>query len=160
MSSVDFRRISAGLIVAAILAFVQPVDVQRAAEPAAPARSGSARRSAGSPAIVPFKIQVPNAVLTDLKQRLSQARFADEFPDANWDYGTNLAYLKSLVDYWRDHYDWRAQEKKLNGFDQFKTNIDGIDIHFIHQRSKSPNAMPLLLLNGLASSIGEYTKVI
>ena len=110
--------------------------------------------------VVPFKIQVPNAVLADLKQRLSQARFADEFPDAGWDYGTNLAYLKSLIGYWRDKYDWRAQEKRLNAFDQFKTNIDGVDIHFIHQRSKNPNSMPLLLLNGWPSSIMEYEKVI
>src|SRR2546427_2480244 len=143
MSSLNLRRISAGLLVAAIFAFVQTMHSPRAAD-----------------AVVPFKIQVPNTVLTDLKQRLSQARFADEFPDANWDYGTNLAYLKSLVDYWRDKYDWRAQEKRLNEFDQFKTNIDGVDIHFIHQRSKNANAMPLLLLNGWPSSIVEYMKVI
>jgi epoxide hydrolase len=110
--------------------------------------------------IVPFKIQVPEAVLEDLKRRLAQARFADELSDANWDYGTNVAYLKTLVDYWRDKYDWRAQERRLNQFDQFKTNIDGVDIHFIHQRSKQSNARPLLLLNGWPSSIVEYVKVI
>ena len=160
MSSMNLRRIPAGLIVAAILAFVQAVHTQRAAEPAALARSGLTPRPSDASAILPFKIQVPNAVLTDLKQRLSQARFADEFPDAGWDYGTNLAYLKRLADYWRDKYDWRAQEKKLNELDQFKTKIDGVDIHFIHQRSKNSNAMPLLLLNGWPSSIVEYTKVI
>jgi len=111
-------------------------------------------------AIVPFKIQVPDSVLAELKRRLAQARFADEFQDAGWDYGTNLAYLKSIVEYWRDRYDWRAQEKRLNAFDQFKTSIDGVDIHFIHQRSKNANAMPLLLLNGWPSSIIEYEKVI
>jgi pimeloyl-ACP methyl ester carboxylesterase len=99
-------------------------------------------------------------VLTDLKQRLSRVRFADEFADAGWDYGTNLAYLKSLVEYWRDKYDWRAQERRLNQFDQFKTTIDGVDVHFVHQRSKAPNAVPLLLLNGWPSSIVEYEKVI
>ena len=145
MSSRQIRGLSAGLVVAALLAATQTARTQRA--------------TAGA-AIVPFKIQVPNAVLTDLKQRLSEARFADEFPDAGWDYGTNLAYLKSLVAYWRDKYDWRAQEKRLNEFAQFKTNIDGVDIHFIHQRSKNPNAMPLLLLNGWPSSIMEYEKVI
>src|SRR5436309_1143186 len=111
-------------------------------------------------AIVPFKIQVPDSVLAELKRRLAQARFADEFQDAGWDYGTNLAYLKSIVEYWRDRYDWRAQEKRLNAFDQFKTSIDGVDIHFIHQRSKNANATPLLLLNGWPSSIIEYEKVI
>ena len=113
-----------------------------------------------SEAIAPFKIQVSDRVLADLKQRLSQARFADEFTDAGWDYGTNLAYLKSLVEYWRDKYDWRVHEKRLNEFNQFKTKIDGLDIYFIHQRSRNPNAMPLLLLNGWPSSIVEYTKVI
>jgi pimeloyl-ACP methyl ester carboxylesterase len=99
-------------------------------------------------------------VLADLKRRLAQGRFADELSGAGWDYGTNLAYLKSLVEYWRGNYDWRAQEKRLNAFDQFKTNIDGVDIYFIHQRSKNPNAIPLLLLNGWPSSIIEYEKVI
>src|SRR5436190_23767130 len=84
----------------------------------------------GSEAIVPFRIQVPDAVLRDLKSRLERARFADEFPDAGWDYGTNLKYLQSLVTYWRDRYDWRAQERRLNRFSQFKTNIGGLDIHF------------------------------
>jgi epoxide hydrolase len=110
--------------------------------------------------VVPFKIQVPDAVLEDLKHRLERARFADEITDANWDYGTNAAYLKTLVGYWRDKYDWRAQEQRLNQFDQFKTSIDGVDVHFIHQRSKQPNATPLLLLNGWPSSIVEYSKVI
>lgn len=111
-------------------------------------------------AIVPFRIQVPNSALTDLKRRLSQARFADEFTGADWNYGTNLGFLQDLVVYWRDKYDWRVHERRLNQFDQFKTTIDGVDIHFIHQRSASPTAMPLLLLNGWPSSIVEYQKVI
>ena len=109
---------------------------------------------------MPFKIRVSDAVLSDLKQRLTRARFADEIPGVEWDYGTNLAYLKTLVAYWRDNYDWRAQERRLNEFEQFKTNIDGLDIHFIHRRSKIPGAAPLLLLNGWPSSIEEYAKVI
>jgi pimeloyl-ACP methyl ester carboxylesterase len=160
MSYMNLRRIPAGLLVAAILVLMQTVHTQRAVEPAARARAGSAQRSSDTSAITPFKIQVPNAVLTDLKRRLSQARFADEFPDAGWDYGTNLTYLQGLVDYWRDRYDWRAQEKKLNELDQFKTSIDGVDVHFVHQRSKNSNAMPLLLLNGWPSSLVEYAKVI
>ena len=114
----------------------------------------------GSEAIVPFRIQVPDAVLRDLKSRLERARFADEFPDAGWDYGTNLNYIQSLMTYWRDRYDWRAQERRLNRFSQFKTNIGGLDIHFIHQKSTDPNAQPLLLLNGWPSSPVEYDKVI
>jgi pimeloyl-ACP methyl ester carboxylesterase len=153
------RRISVGFILAAILAFAQTAQAQRSAEPGPSARSGSTPRTDATP-IVTFRIQVPDAVLKDLKQRLSLARFADELPDAGWDYGTNLTYLKSLVDYWRDRYDWRAQERTLNELDQFKTNIDGVDIHFIHQRSRNANATPLLLLNGWPSSIVEYLKVI
>jgi pimeloyl-ACP methyl ester carboxylesterase len=117
-------------------------------------------KAGGTDAIVPFKIHVSDAVLADLKQRLARARFADEIPEVGWDYGTNLAYLKELVTYWRDRYDWRAQERRLNQFDQFKTNIDGLDIHFIHQRAKVPTARPLLLLNGWPSSMEEYAKVI
>ena len=116
--------------------------------------------SSGSDAIVPFRIQVPDAVLRDLKSRLERARFADEFPDAGWDYGTNLNYIQSLMTYWRDRYDWRAQERRLNRFSQFKTNIGGLDIHFIHQKSNDPGALPLLLLNGWPSSPVEYDKVI
>jgi pimeloyl-ACP methyl ester carboxylesterase len=122
----------------------------------APRPSGSS----GSDAVVPFRIQVPDAVLRDLRSRLERARFADAFPDAGWDYGTNLDYLQSLVTYWRDRYDWRAQERRLNRFSQFKTNIGGLDIHFIHQKSDDRNALPLLLLNGWPSSPVEYDKVI
>src|SRR5215471_13641694 len=132
------------LITAVILALLQTAHSQR---------------EAGA-AIVPFKIHVPDAVLSDLKQRLSRTRFADELDDVGWDYGTNQVYLRNLIDYWREKYNWRAQEKRLNEFAQFKTNIDGVDVHFIHQRSKNPNAMPLLLLNGWPSSIVEYEKVI
>jgi epoxide hydrolase len=119
-----------------------------------------AQRSNGSDAVVPFRIQVPDSVLTDLKQRLARARFADEFTGADWNYGTNLAYLQELVTYWRDTYDWRVHERRLNQFDQFMTTIDGVEVHFVHQRSKAPNAMPLLLLNGWPSSMVEYEKVI
>ncbi len=118
-------------------------------------------QSAGSTeAIVPFSIRVQETILNDLKTRLTRARFPDELDRAGWDYGMNLGYLKDLVAYWRDRFDWRAQERRLNQFNQFKTRLDGLDVHFIHQRSKYPNALPLLLLNGWPSSIDEYSKVI
>jgi len=113
-----------------------------------------------SDAIVPFKIQVPDEVLRDLKARLARTRFPDEIPGTGWDYGTDLTYLKSLVAYWRDRFDWRAQERRLNEFDQFKTTIDGVDIHFIHQRSKMPNAFPLVLTHGWPGSFIEFSKII
>lgn len=151
------QRVIAGLSIAASLGFSQVVAAQRGANPPSAASSSTAENPAG---IVSFKIHVDDAVLIDLRDRLARARFADEIPDVGWDYGTNLAYLKDLVTYWRGKYDWRAQERQLNQFDQFKTQIDGVNVHFIHQRSKNPNATPLLLLNGWPSSIVEYTKVI
>jgi pimeloyl-ACP methyl ester carboxylesterase len=126
------------------------VGAQRSAAPAAASRE----------AIVPFKIKVPDAVLSDLKQRLARTRFPGEISGARWDYGTDLTYLKELVTYWRDRFDWRAAERRLNQFDQFTTNIDGLDIHFIHQRSKNPNALPLAVTHGWPGSIVEFTKVI
>jgi pimeloyl-ACP methyl ester carboxylesterase len=115
---------------------------------------------AQSDAIRPFKIHVDDAVLADLKQRLARTRFPGEISNSGWDYGTSLAYLKELVTYWRDRYDWRAAERRLNQFDQFTTNIDGLDIHFIHQRSKNPNAMPIAITHGWPGSFVEFTKVI
>jgi pimeloyl-ACP methyl ester carboxylesterase len=111
-------------------------------------------------AIVPFRINVPDAVLRDLKERLARTRFPDQLQGVGWDYGTDPAYLKPLVEYWRDRFDWRAQERKLNAFDQFTTTIDGLTIHFIHQKSKVPNAMPLVLTHGWPGSIFEFHKVI
>jgi len=99
-------------------------------------------------AVTPYKIHVSDEVLKDLKTRLAQTRLPNEISGSGWEYGTDLAYLKELVAYWKDRFDWRAQERKLNAFDQFITTIDGVDIHFIHQRSKEPNAMPLVLTHG------------
>ena len=120
----------------------------------------SAAAATNGDAVMPYKIQVPDAVLTDLKARLARTRFPDEIPGTGWDYGSNLGYMKELVTYWRDKYDWRAQERRLNQFDQFTTNIDGLNIHFVHQRSKVPNARALLLLNGWPGSIEEFAQVI
>jgi len=114
----------------------------------------------GQDAIVPFKIQVPDAVLSDLKERLARTRFPGEIAGSQWDYGTNLAYLKELVTYWRDRFDWRAAERRLNQFNQFTTNIDGLDIHFIHQRSRNAVALPLAVTHGWPGSIVEFTKII
>ena len=131
------------------------------AQTSQPSPNAAARSaSTGSEAIVPFKIQVPEETLRDLKARLARTRFPDEIPATGWDYGTDLAYLKSLVAYWRDRFDWRAQERKLNEFDQYKTTIDGLEIHFIHQKSKVANAFPLAVTHGWPGSIVEFTKVI
>lgn len=111
-------------------------------------------------AIVPYKIRVPDEVLRDLQERLARTRFPDALNNGGWDYGTDLDYMKALAAYWRNGYDWRAQERKLNELEQFTTAIDGLTIHFIHQRSKEPNAMPLALTHGWPGSMYEFTKVI
>ena len=110
-------------------------------------------------AIVRFKVQVPNSVLSDLKQRLAQARFPDELSGSGWSYGTDLAYLEQLAAYWRDRYDWRTQERHLNELPQFKTKIDGLEIHFVHWRSSVPNAMPIVMIHGWPGSFLEFVKI-
>ena len=110
--------------------------------------------------IVPFTISVPEADLVDLKDRLARTRMPDEPDDVGWMLGMNQAYLRQLLDYWRDEFDWRAQERRLNQFEQFKTTIDGVDIHFIHRRSAEPGAFPLILTHGWPGSFAEFSKVI
>ncbi len=148
------------LLAVSAVAAELPFAMQSRASATASPISKAVPKSSSAPAVVPFTIHVPDAVLSDLKYRLAHARLPDELTSAGWDYGMNPGYLKELVAYWRDRFDWRAQERRLNQFPQFKTNIDGLDIHFIHQRSKNPGALPLLLLNGWPSTIDEYSKVI
>ncbi|WP_339856793.1 epoxide hydrolase [Pseudohongiella acticola] len=111
-------------------------------------------------AITPFQISIPDADLADLKERLQRTRLPDQLPDTGWGYGTDTAWLKTLLTYWRDEFDWREQEAQLNRFDQFVTHIDGVDLHFIHQRSPHPDAMPLLLTHGWPGSIVEFRHLI
>lgn len=111
-------------------------------------------------AIEPFQIHVPDEVLNDLRERLARTRFPSEIPGSGWDYGTNLAYLKQLVEYWRDRYDWRIHEAELNRFAHFKANIDGLNLHFIQLPGRGPNPMPLLLSHGWPGSVYEFMQII
>ncbi len=111
-------------------------------------------------AVRPFTIDVPDPVLDDLRARLRRTRLPDQLPGTDWDYGTNRDYLGELLAYWRDDFDWRAQEAMLNQFDQFRTTIDGLDIHFIHQRSPHEDALPLLITHGWPGSFMEFHKII
>ncbi len=108
----------------------------------------------------PFTINIPDTVLDDLKNRLHQVRWPGELPDSNWDYGANLSYIQQLVEYWRTQYDWRAQEKQMNRWQHFKTTIDGQGIHFIHERGKGPNPLPLIISHGWPGSFYEFMDVI
>ncbi len=123
--------------------------------------SGAARsQTAPGDGIEPFTIDVPDDVLADLRERLARARMPDEPEGVGWQLGMNQAYLRQLVDYWRDEFDWRAQERRLNRLEQFKTTIDGLDIHFVHRRSAEPDAFPLILTHGWPGTFAEFDKVI
>jgi microsomal epoxide hydrolase len=108
----------------------------------------------------PFVIDVPDQVLADLHDRLDASRVPNEVSGAGWEYGTNLGYLVELIDYWRGGFDWRAQETRLNALSHFTTSADGQRIHFIHQRSEHPGALPLLLAHGWPGSVVEFLDVI
>jgi epoxide hydrolase len=110
--------------------------------------------------IQPFTIAVPQATLDDLHERLARTRWPDEVERAGWAYGISLAYMKEVADYWLHRYDWRQHEVALNSFAQFKADVDGIGIHFIHERGKGPNPTPLLLIHGFPDSFYRYHKVI
>ena len=125
----------------------------------APSRAAGSQTAPGD-GIEPFTIDVPDNVLTDLRERLARARMPDEPEGVGWQLGMNQAYLRQLVDYWRDEFDWRAQERRLNRLDQFKTTIDGLDIHFVHRRSAEPDAFPLILTHGWPGTFAEFDKVI
>ena len=110
--------------------------------------------------IARFHIRVDESTLGDLRLRLSMTRFPDQIDGAGWEYGTPVAYVRELVRYWRDEYDWRAQEAELNELDHFCTRIDDQQIHFVHERSRHADALPLLIVHGWPGSIVEFLDVI
>ena len=111
-------------------------------------------------AVQPYKIEIPGSVLDDLNSRLERTRWPDELPDTGWDYGSNLDYVRELVEYWRTEFDWHAQEKLINSFSHFKSAVDGLNIHFIHEKGKGPNPMPLVITHGWPGTFFEMYKVI
>ena len=157
-------KVRGGLLLLAVLLAAACGGAQAPADDAAAAAGVPALPVEPPPAdptaVRPFEIHVPDAVLDDLRDRLHRARLPDELDDAGWDYGTPLGYLTELVAYWRDEFDWRAQEAALNAFDQYKTQIDGIDVHFIHQRSPVEDALPLIITHGWPGSVAEFMKII
>jgi len=148
-----FLRLGLAVLVIVVMAVAALLGEQ-------PVAAGPQTSSSPGGAIRPFTIHVPDAVLADLKARLARPRFPEPLQGDGWTYGTDIGYLKQLVAYWRDRFDWRAQERALNRFEQFTTNIDGVDIHFIHRRSKQPRAFPLLITHGWPGSFVEFTKII
>jgi len=110
--------------------------------------------------IKPFRCEVPEATIQDLKARLARTRFPDQLPDAGWDYGSELSFVQALCDYWRDGFDWRAAEARFNAFPQFTTEIDGEKVHFYHVRSPEPDATPLIITHGYPGSVAEFLDVL
>ncbi|MEV0383014.1 epoxide hydrolase family protein [Nonomuraea sp. NPDC050643] len=110
--------------------------------------------------IRPFQIDIAPADLDDLNDRLDRARWPQELPGDGWGRGIPVTYLQELAGYWRDQYDWRRHEARLNRFPQFMTEIDGQDVHFLHVRSADPAALPLILTHGWPNSFVEFTELI
>src|SRR5262245_52916302 len=110
--------------------------------------------------VTPFTLAVPESALADLRERLGRVRWPDEIPGGAWSYGTDLAYMKSLVGYWREQYDWRAHEAALNRFQQFIAPVAGIDVHFLHEPGVGPRPLPLLLAHGWPGSVWEFHRII
>jgi pimeloyl-ACP methyl ester carboxylesterase len=109
---------------------------------------------------IPLTIGVPDAVLDDLDRRLQATRWPGEIEGADWDYGTNLEYVQDLVNYWRSRFDWKAQERRINAFHHYKTVVDGLGIHFIHEKGQGPRPMPLIVTHGWPGSFFEMYKLI
>jgi epoxide hydrolase len=110
--------------------------------------------------VTPFEVHVPQAALDDLKRKLTTARWPDKEPVTDWSQGVPLAKAQALAEYWRTRYDWRRVESTLNGLPQFRTQIDGLGIHFIHVRSTHENALPVILTHGWPGSILEFLQII
>ena len=107
-----------------------------------------------------YIIDVPKAVLSDLQQRLQMTRWTEDFANDDWRYGANVSYLRELAEHWRDSYDWRSRERLMNTFAHFRTEIDAIPIHFIHERGRGPAPIAIILNHGWPWTFWDFRKVI
>jgi len=108
----------------------------------------------------PFTLHVADADIADLRDRLARTRFPDQAPGAPWAFGADIAYMRSLVDYWRTKFDWRTYEARLNAFPQFKVPLHDIDVHYLQVPGNGPNPKPLLLMHGWPGSVFEFLELI
>ena len=122
-------------------------------------RAGQVFAKAGTD-ITPFTYHAPQGALDDLKRRLAATRWPERETVADWSQGVPLARLRALVEYWRTAYNWRRFEARLNGFAQYRTEIDGLNIHFLHVRSRNANALPIVITHGWPGSVIEFFKII
>ena len=110
--------------------------------------------------IKPFKVEISNEILQNINSKVKNYQWHEMPDDGGWDYGTNLDYMKEFAEYWSSKFDWKKTEEKINKFRNFKTNIDGIDIHFVHEKGSGSNPKPLLLNHGWPGSIVEFLDII
>ena len=110
--------------------------------------------------VSPFTVQVPDQVLSDLRARIRNTRWPPGAPGREWEQGTDLEYLKGLLGYWADGFDWRAQERELNRFKHFRAEIDGVVIHFVHERARHGNGVPIILTHGWPSAFIELLPLV
>jgi pimeloyl-ACP methyl ester carboxylesterase len=113
-----------------------------------------------STTIKPFRCDVSDEVITDLRARLERTRLPDQLDGAGWDYGTERSYLEELCAYWRDQFDWRAAEARFNRYPQFTTELEGENVHFYHIRSPEPDALPLIITHGYPGSVAEFLDIL
>ena len=113
-----------------------------------------------SEAVTATTLYIPDEAIVDLRERLARTRFPDQAPGPAWAYGTDLGYMRQLVEYWRERFDWRAQEARLNAFPQYRAALSVIDLHFLHVPGQGPSPCPLLLLHGWPGSVFEFLDII
>ena len=110
--------------------------------------------------ITPFSIRIEEEILSDLRTRIRNTRWPDQAPGTAWEQGTDLEYLKSLLAYWADEFDWHAQERLLNTANQFRAKFDGVHIHFVHERARRGHGIPLILTHGWPSTFAELLPLV
>src|SRR6201987_3926453 len=128
--------------------------------PRAFAQAGVVNLLEASDAVEPFSVSVPRSAIDDLKRRLAFTRLPERETVGDWSQGVPLEKARILIAYWRDRYDWRRFEARINALPQYRTQIDGLGIHFIHVRSPNPNALPIILTHGWPGSFVEFLEII
>jgi hypothetical protein len=108
----------------------------------------------------PYTVNIPQKVLDDLRERLARTRWPDEIPGTGWEYGADLKFMTDLIEYWQTRFDWRAQERTLNSFAHFRATVDGIGIHFIHEKGRGPTPLPIIITHGWPGSFVEVLRLI
>src|SRR5436190_24172469 len=110
--------------------------------------------------ITPFSIQIEAESLSDLRERIRKTRWPDQAPSSAWEQGTDLEYLRQLLAYWADEFDWQAQERELNASAQFRAELDGVHIHFVHERARHGHGIPLIVTHGWPSTFVELLPLV